>query len=289
MARIRTIKPEFWQDEELSALPADTHILAAALLNYADDEGYFNANPKLIKAATTPLREEDVTTKTSLISLSQMGFIEQGTAPDGKRYGRIINFTKHQYINKKTDSKIKNLGIVWDVSGIPTVLLPSSSALERNREQGTGNRERNREPEGDAGKPKKKNLTDDRFEEFRLAYPRDNRKGVAKAREKWKSRGYDDIANIIIAKTRAFVAEDTGWSQGFVPNLLTFVNGEMWNDEIRRRQAKNANTGTHTGKGVAELRAAKEAAERIRLSEESALDRQCIGQTEGNIYDMERE
>lgn len=138
MARIRTIKPEFWQDEELSALPADTHILAAALLNYADDEGYFNANPRLIKAATTPLREDSVTTQDSLTSLSQMGFIELGTAPDGKRYGLIVKFTKHQYINKPTNSKIKDLGIVWDASGITTVGLPSSSALERNREQGTG-------------------------------------------------------------------------------------------------------------------------------------------------------
>ena len=55
MARIRTIKPEFWRHEDLSALPADTHMLAAALLNYADDEGYFNANPKLVEAECFPV------------------------------------------------------------------------------------------------------------------------------------------------------------------------------------------------------------------------------------------
>jgi hypothetical protein len=56
MARIRTIKPEFWRHEDLSALPEATHMLAAQLLNYADDYGYFNANPALIKAEVSPLR-----------------------------------------------------------------------------------------------------------------------------------------------------------------------------------------------------------------------------------------
>ena len=38
MARIRTIKPEFWRDEDLSGLPAETALLAIGLLNHADDE-----------------------------------------------------------------------------------------------------------------------------------------------------------------------------------------------------------------------------------------------------------
>ena len=60
MARIRTIKPEFWKHEDLSALPEITHMLAAALLGYADDEGYFNANPALVKSECLPLRESSV-------------------------------------------------------------------------------------------------------------------------------------------------------------------------------------------------------------------------------------
>ena len=51
MARIRTIKPEFWQDEDLATLSEPALILAAGLLNHADDEGYFRAHPGLIKAA----------------------------------------------------------------------------------------------------------------------------------------------------------------------------------------------------------------------------------------------
>ncbi len=70
MARIRTIKPDFWADEQLCSLPEATHILAAALLNYADDEGYFKANPALVKAACCPLREPSVNVQESLQQLA---------------------------------------------------------------------------------------------------------------------------------------------------------------------------------------------------------------------------
>ena len=43
MARIRTLKPEFWKHEGLSELPEATHMLAAALLNYAHPMHYGRA------------------------------------------------------------------------------------------------------------------------------------------------------------------------------------------------------------------------------------------------------
>lgn len=136
MGRIRTIKPEFWTDEELSELPAETHMLAAALLNYADDEGYFNANPKLVKAACCPLREDSVSTHEGLQQLANIGYIKLGTAPDGKRYGLIVGFTRHQKVNRPTPSKINKLCIVWDGEDTPHGSLTEDSLPERNREQG---------------------------------------------------------------------------------------------------------------------------------------------------------
>jgi hypothetical protein len=54
VARIRTLKPDFWKHEGLCEQPEATHMLAAALLNYVDDYGYFNANPALIKGELYP-------------------------------------------------------------------------------------------------------------------------------------------------------------------------------------------------------------------------------------------
>lgn len=137
MGRIRTIKPEFWTDERLSELPEATHILAAALLNYADDEGYFNANTKLVAAACCPLREPSVSVHDSLNSLARVGYLSLLSGKDGRTYGVIVNFAKHQRVNRPTPSKIRDL-----VAGSIESLTTHGGLTEPSApEQGTGNRE----------------------------------------------------------------------------------------------------------------------------------------------------
>lgn len=119
MPRIRTIKPEFWQHEELSELPAETHMLAAALLNHADDYGYFKANPKLIEAACFPLRELSVSLPCMLSDLSSIGYITLFEGSDKKQYGRVEKFSEHQRVNRPTASKIADLISITEASVIP--------------------------------------------------------------------------------------------------------------------------------------------------------------------------
>ncbi|MBO1929898.1 hypothetical protein J4731_23310 [Providencia rettgeri] len=83
-------------------------LLAIGLLNYADDEGYFNANPNSL-SRFFPIRETSCSITVLLQELSNCGYISLFSAQDGKRYGLINNFTKHQVVNKKTPSKIKEL------------------------------------------------------------------------------------------------------------------------------------------------------------------------------------
>lgn len=139
MGRIRTIKPEFTTDEELSALPAETHLFAAGLLCYSDDEGYFNANPGLVKAAIFPLRESSVSVPDMLQQLEKIGYIQLGKTSDGKHWGHVVKFLIHQRINRPTPSKIRNLEIVWNGSLKTHGKLSDNSLPERKgREQGTG-------------------------------------------------------------------------------------------------------------------------------------------------------
>lgn len=145
MARIRTIKPEFWKDEELSALPEITHMFAAALLNYADDEGYFNANPALIKAELFPLREPSRNIHGMLSELSNIGYIKLYAGPKGKTFGHVVNFEVHQKVNRPSASKIKGLIDFTESS------LNPHEHLTAGKEQGTG---KGREGKGSlSGKP----------------------------------------------------------------------------------------------------------------------------------------
>jgi len=154
MGRIRTVKPEFNSHEGLSSLSCQAHLLAEALLCYADDEGYFNANPGLVRAGTCPLREDFQNISGLLTELSGNGYIRMGTC-SGKHYGQIVHFSAHQKISHATPSKISSLPIEWNADPAGSGKTPENSrktpktkrkALEILRpEQGTGNREQGRE------------------------------------------------------------------------------------------------------------------------------------------------
>lgn len=157
MARIRTIKPTFWTDEDMAEVSEAACLLAIGLLNYADDEGYFNANPKLIKAAVFPLREPSGSIPVLLQELSNCGYIRLFSAQNGKRFGLIINFTKHQVINKKTTSKIKEMDLIPEDYGSDTGELPpgrEGKGKERNiKTTLSGAREKNFIPVPEAEDP----------------------------------------------------------------------------------------------------------------------------------------
>jgi hypothetical protein len=137
MGRIRSIKPEFTQNEGLSALPPETHLFAVGLLCYSDDWGFFNANLGLLKASVFPLRETSLTVKEMLMQLAGIAFIRLGTAAGGKQYGHIVKFLEHQRVNRPTPSKIGALGISWEPSltthsGLTEGSLPEGKGRERN-------------------------------------------------------------------------------------------------------------------------------------------------------------
>lgn len=124
MARIRTIKPDFWRDESLASVSPEAALLAIGLLNHADDEGYFNAHPKLIESDIFPLRELSHTITVLIDELYRIGYVALFQGSDGKKYGHICNFAKHQVINKKNPSKIKELCKEQEDYGTTTVVLP---------------------------------------------------------------------------------------------------------------------------------------------------------------------
>lgn len=151
--RIRTIKPEFWQNEELAELSVESNLLAIGLLNYADDEGYFKLNPKLIESTIFPLRKLSVTIHAMLSELSSIGYISTHEGSDGKKYGLVINFLKHQRVNRPNPSKIAPIicGTIEIDSSVRThIQLTEDSPTEGNR-KGIGKEEEGNgdiEPDG---------------------------------------------------------------------------------------------------------------------------------------------
>lgn len=109
MPRIRTIKPEFWQNEELADCSAEARLLAIGLLNFSDDEGYFKASPRTIRVQIFPFQDDSTNVLGMLQELSSGGYLRLFEGSDGREYGHIVNFTKHQRVDKPKPSEIKHL------------------------------------------------------------------------------------------------------------------------------------------------------------------------------------
>lgn len=108
MARIRTIKPEFWSDDEvtpfLKPLEALTFI---GLICHADDEGRGKAHENLLFQRLHGLREVVPMTdfRAAMVELGRRDLVKIYEI-DGKRYYLIPNFRKHQRIDKPNKSTL---------------------------------------------------------------------------------------------------------------------------------------------------------------------------------------
>lgn len=54
MARIRSIKPQFWSDEKIASVPIQARLLFIGTWSYADDNGVIRGNPAYIKSLVFP-------------------------------------------------------------------------------------------------------------------------------------------------------------------------------------------------------------------------------------------
>lgn len=140
MARIRTIKPGFWTDEKLSQLPPLVRMTFLGLISaMADDEGRCKGDVRLVKASIWPL-DDDVTVKTIAAHLSQLctaGRIVLYEV-EGARYIQIVNWKKHQRIDKPRPSELPappaSAGNVADDSTKTPRIVQEDSTLDRDKE-----------------------------------------------------------------------------------------------------------------------------------------------------------
>ena len=97
MARIRTIKPEYWQDEKLSPLPALDRLVFLGLISQADDAGRIVDTPRLLDGLLFP--QTDETCGASLEALARAGVIDRGMTASGQRIIQIVGWAKHQRVD----------------------------------------------------------------------------------------------------------------------------------------------------------------------------------------------
>ena len=108
MARIRTVKPEFWEDEVVGTLSLGARLLFVATWNVADDEGLLRWAPAYLKAAAfiyDDLSDDQLTVWMDELTSARLVFPYLG-GKGKQQLGFIVKFRKHQKINRAQPGRL---------------------------------------------------------------------------------------------------------------------------------------------------------------------------------------
>lgn len=129
--RIRSIKPEWLEDERLALASPIARVMSIALITLADDEGRGRGNPTTLGGRVFPgsanPREDSARALEELARLRYVVLYDSG----GQSYFQIRNWAKHQRVDRPTESRLpKPPPDVEETVAIPATLTP----LAINRE-----------------------------------------------------------------------------------------------------------------------------------------------------------
>jgi hypothetical protein len=202
MARIRTIKPEFFTSEDIVSLSPYARLLYIALWCEADRDGRMSWKPKTFKMRYFPADNVDVADLCN--ELLSAGLVT--LYGDGLAY--IPSFAKHQHINPRESAS--------------TLPDPHASSTRQNasvthREEGKERKESN-------------HASRDGFDEFWKAYPR--KVGKGEAEKQWAKAKGIDLQAVLKAIERARATEQWQKDSGqFIPHPATWLSQRRWEDE----------------------------------------------------------
>jgi len=120
VARIRTIKPEYWTDERVGECSVSARLLFVATWNFADDHGGLDRSSKQLKAQAFPY--DNIDCEPLVQELLKAGLLIEYEV-GGKKYLHIKGFRTHQKVEKPARPRIP----VYDNSPSPPRVLPESS------------------------------------------------------------------------------------------------------------------------------------------------------------------
>lgn len=141
MARIRYIKPEFWEDTDIAELSLPARLLYIGLWNFMDRRGVIEADVRLVKKNVFPYDDEITGKKITafLAELVDEGFLS-AVEHGGKRYYYCPTFQKHQNFHPSERNKYEIPDSVLQASyqQLTSQLLASFNNLTSTTGTGTG-------------------------------------------------------------------------------------------------------------------------------------------------------
>lgn len=219
MARIRSIKPGFFLNEQLAELPYQWRLLFIGLWTQADRDGRLEDRPLRLKAALFPYDDLDI--DEGLGCLANAGLLIRYET-DERRLIAIPTWAKHQLPHvKEQRSELP----------APEHMTCTVQACELPVRKGADpDPDPDPDPEGSGSA-----AHEARFEQFWAVYPRKVGKGAARA--VWmRLRPNGELARDICAAVEA-QAQTPQWKRNggqFIPHPRTWLTQARWEDEVDR-------------------------------------------------------
>lgn len=170
MARIRTIKPEFWQHPKVMAVSRDARLLFLGLLNEVDDEGRMRWSAKRVAGVVFPGDEDvnGVEVEAWTVALEQAGLVIRYADQHGPLLA-IPGFSEHQRVDRASPSRLPQppepstspRRAFVEPSTSPRRVLDEPSSTEEEGNGREGEREVEQEPES-AAEPRVVEMFSDR-------------------------------------------------------------------------------------------------------------------------------
>lgn len=222
MARIRSIKPEFWTSEQVLECSPITRLMFVGMWNFADDCGRMPMSPKSVKAQIFPSDDISLDSVRGMIQeLSANGLVLIYSVDD-KEYLQITGWA-HQRIDKPQPAKYP-APFFDDSRNTPRPLPPDTIGKDKKGED---------KKEDIRAVAKATRPTDEKFEEFWKAKPSragaDPKAPAAKLFHAAVKAGTP--ADEIIAAARRWAAVDAGKvGTEYLPQAVKWLRDKRWLD-----------------------------------------------------------
>jgi hypothetical protein len=248
VARIRSIKPDFFTSETVASLPLSARLTFVGLWTYVDDNGVGLDNEMLINAAIWPLEDDPLETlartRVDLASLSRIGLVTR-YEDSRKRYLYVTSWDEHQKVDHPRKPRYPrpdaNGNVIPLTSGNGAVdkTLATDSRQTRDRlapEQGSGIRDQGsgnppKPPAGGKhiGRQSYGHDDDPAFGHFWSVFPK--KKGKAAAYAAWQKALARDIDPNVIIKAAECYRDDPSRDPGKTKYPQGWLNDERYADE----------------------------------------------------------
>lgn len=230
MARIRNIKPGFFENEVMGQLPFATQLMCISMYQCADREGRMEDLPIRIKAYAfryrTDVSVDDV--DGWLGELAAAKFITRYES-GGVKYISINNFGKHQYFSHKEPPSV--------IPAPPSSGNEQVSDKPRTRPRRVSDKPRSGTLDNNKGQqvhiPQSETslglVSDSGFLEFWKIYPRKVGKPIAK--KAWNNLPPESMASALAGAQRMAARFPLGSDLKFCPHPTTWIHRAGWDDE----------------------------------------------------------